>query len=193
MWDSHAVRSRWPVVVIGIVIALAFGPAACGGDDDGEAGATAPGEKPNSATGSTPEETGALDGTWRTSSITIDEMTRTLREHGLGDWVARFERNAPVSNTPTALVLEIRDGSWDLYGRPRGGQREEIDYDAQYEVDGDNVVVSHEGDSNTYRWAVEGESLKLAWLETTYGRNNGIPEEVFQRALYMTADFRRAG
>jgi hypothetical protein len=60
-------------------------------------------------------------------------------------------------------------------------------------VDGDTVVVSHEGDSNTYRWAVDGEALKLTWLETTYGRNKGIPEQVFQRALYMTADFRRAG
>jgi len=63
----------------------------------------------------------------------------------------------------------------------------------QFEVDGDTVVVSHEGDSNTYRWAVDGEALKLTWLETTYGRNQGIPEQVFQRALYMTADFRRAG
>jgi hypothetical protein len=153
----------------------------------------APSEQPRSATAPTSEDAGALDGTWRTRSITVDGMTRTLREHGLGDWVARFEQNAPVSDAPTALVLEIRDGRWDLYGRPRGGQREEIDYDAQFEVDGDIVVVSHEGDSNTYRWAIDGESLKLAWLETTYGRNNGIPEEVFQRALYMTADFRRAG
>ncbi len=186
-------RSRRPIVVIGILIALAFGPAACGGDDDGDPGGTAPREKPSSGTASSPEKAGALDGTWRTSSITLDEMTRTLREHGLGAWVARFEQNAPVSDTPTALVLEIRDGSWDLYGQPRGGQREEIDYDAQFEVDGDAVVVSHEGDSNTYRWAVEGEALKLTWLDTTYGRNKGIPEEVFQRALYMTTDFRRAG
>jgi hypothetical protein len=119
-------------------------------------------------------------------------MTRTLREQGLGEWVARFEQNAPISGTPTALVLETRDGDWDLYGQPRGGQREEIDYDAQFEVDGNKVVVSHEGDSNTYRWAVEGEALKLTWLDTTYGRNRGIPEQVFQRALYMTADFRRA-
>jgi hypothetical protein len=29
------------------------------------------------------------------------------------------------------------------------------------------------------------------WLETTYPGFKGIPEEVFQRALYMTADFRQ--
>jgi hypothetical protein len=187
------VRSRRSLVLIGALAALAFGPAACGGDDDGEPAATAPSEKPKSATESSPEEAAELAGTWRTSPITIDEMTRTLREQGLGQWVARFERNAPVSDRPTVLVLEIRDGDWDLYGQQRGGPREEIDYDAQAEVDGDTVVVSHEGDSNTYRWVVEGESLKLTWLDTTYGPNKGIPEQVFQRALYMTADFRRAG
>jgi hypothetical protein len=176
-----------------MLISLAFGPAACGGDDNGEPAATAPSDKPNAATESSPEEAAELEGIWRTSPVTIDEMTRTLHKQGLGEWVGRFEQNAPVPDTPTALVLELRGGDWDLYGQPRGGQREEIDYDAQFEVDGDTVVVSHEGDSNTYRWAVEGEALKLTWLETTYGPNMGIPEQVFQRALYMTADFRRAG
>ena len=132
-------------------------------------------------------------GTWRTNPITLTEMTRTLHEQGLGEWGAPFERNAPISSAPTVLVLEIRDGSWDLYGQPRGGQREEIDYDAEYEIKGDTVVVSHERDANTYRWAVGNEGLELTWLDTTYGRNNGIPEQVFQRALYMTASFRRAG
>ncbi len=186
-------RSRWPLVLIGVLAALAFAPAGCGGDDDGDSAATAPSEKPSSATESSPEEGAELEGTWRTTRVTISKMTRTLRNQGLGKWVARFEQSAPISDTPTALILEIRDGGWDLYGQARGGQREEIDYDAQYEVDGDTVVVSHGGDSNTYRWAVEGEALKLTWLETTYEPNNGIPEEVFQRALYMTADFRRAG
>jgi hypothetical protein len=185
-------RSRWSLALIGVLAALAFAPAACGGDDDGDPAATVPKDNPNSAAESATEEAAELAGTWRTSLVTIDEMTRTLREQGLGEWVARFEQNAPISGTPTALVLETRDGDWDLYGQPRGGQREEIDYDAQFEVDGNKVVVSHEGDSNTYRWAVEGEALKLTWLDTTYGRNRGIPEQVFQRALYMTADFRRA-
>ena len=186
-------RSRWTLVLIGALAALVFGPAACGGDNDAGSPAETSSEKPNSTTESSSGEPAELAGTWRTSPITVDEMTRTLREQGLGEWVARFEQNAPISGPPTVLVLEIRDGGWDLYGRPRGGQREEIDYDAEYEVNGDIVVVSHEGDSNTYRWAVKGENLELTWLETTYGRNNGIPEQVFQRALYMTADFQRAG
>jgi hypothetical protein len=190
--SAPRVRLRWSPVLIGALAVLAFVPA-CGGDDGSEPAGTSPSEEPNSATQSSPEEATELAGTWRTSPITIERMTRTLREQGLGEWVARFEQNAPVSDRPTVLVLEVRDGAWDLYGQPRGGQREEIDYDAQYKVDGETVVVSHEGDSNTYRWAVEDEALRLTWLDTTYGRNKGIPEQVFQRALYMTADFRRAG
>ena len=43
------------------------------------------------------------------------------------------------------------------------------------------------------RSAVDGNYLTLTWLTTTYPPHMGIPEEVFQRALYMTARFKRAG
>jgi hypothetical protein len=120
-------------------------------------------------------------------------MARTLRRHDLGEWVGRFRSESPVSKTPTALILELGDGGWDLYGHPRGAAREQIDYDARFEADGNSVVVSHEGDANTYRWSVRGTDLALAWQKTTYAPSKGIPEEVFQRALYMTARFHRTG
>ena len=63
----------------------------------------------------------------------------------------------------------------------------------RYEQDGDRLVASYEGDSNTYRWSVDGKYLTLTWQETTYQPHMGIPEEVFQRALYMTARFKRVG
>lgn len=188
------ITSGWRFVSITIFAALvlALGLAACGGDDDGETPATVPSEESNEATTTSLEDAAALEGTWRTSPITVDELTKALREQGLAEWVARFNQNSPVSDIPMALVLDIRNGRWDLYGEPPGGPREKIDYDAQFGVDGDTVVVSHEADFNTYRWSVEGEVLELTWLETTYPSFKGIPEEVFQRALYMTADFRRA-
>ena len=35
--------------------------------------------------------------------------------------------------------------------------------------------------------------LMLTWQKTTYPPHMGSPEEVFQRALYMTAKFKRVG
>ena len=119
------------------------------------------------------------------------------------------------------MVLEIdtRDGfpgypfDWHLYAEPEAVPRKRmIDYRMQadhwggqdlpdvprgpglrYEQHGDQLVASYEGDSNTYRSAVDGKYLTLTWLKTTYPPHMGIPEEVFQRALYMTAKFKRVG
>jgi hypothetical protein len=167
---------------------------------------------------------GPVAGVWRTDPITVDDMKRTLRAHGLAKWVGRFAKHAPIRKRPTALVLEIdtRDGfpgypfDWHLYAEPEAGSRKRmIDYRMQtdrlaaggqdfpadiprgpglrYEQDGDQLVASYEGDSNTYRSAVDGKYLTLTWLKTTYPPHMGIPEEVFQRALYMTAKFKRVG
>ena len=118
-------------------------------------------------------------------------MADTAREAGLGESVGGFEQNAPISDTPTALILKIGDSTWDLYGQTQGGQREPIDYNAHYVVEGDTVVVNHRDGANTFRWSVNEDILKLTWLKTTIGNTEGIPEEVFQRGLYMTADFQR--
>lgn len=155
---------------------------------------------------------GPVAGVWRTDPITVDDMKRTLRAHGLAKWVGRFAKHAPIGKSPTALVLEIdtRNGfpsypfDWRLFAEPEGGSHEMmIDYRMQdqsaggqglrYEQDGDQVVVSYEGHSNAYRWSVDGKYLKLTWQNSTYPPHIGIPEEVFQRALYMTARFKRVG
>lgn len=174
-------------VLVGLVMIF----SGCGSSDDNAR--SAPTVEPSAVATSPSPAAGQLEGTWRTDPITVDDMVRALREHDLAEWVGRFRTNSPVSTTPTALILEISAGGWDLYGQPRGSAREEIDYDAQFEVDGDRVVVSHEGDSNTYSWSVRGKDLSLAWQKTTYEPHQGIPEEVFQRALYMTAKFHRTG
>lgn len=151
---------------------------------------------------------GPLAGVWRTDPITFADMSRTLRDHGLAKWIGRFAKVAPIGRAPAALVLEIdtRDYAypldWHLFAEPVAGSRKTmIDYlqagsaggGLQYEQDGDQLVVSHEGDSNAYRWSVDGDSLTLTWLKTTNPPHMGIPEEVYQRALYMTAKFKRVG
>jgi hypothetical protein len=151
---------------------------------------------------------GPLGGVWRTDPITVDDMSRTLRKHGLAKWIRRFEQQAPIGKTPTPLSLEIDTRvafyplDWYLFAEPKTAPKRLIDYrmqdegptgGIQYEQDGDQVVVSHEGDFNAYRWSIDGDNLTLTWEKTTYPRQAGIPEEVFQRALYMTATFKRVG
>lgn len=124
--------------------------------------------------------------------ITVADMEGTLREAGLGKHFAVFEQNAPISDDPTALILDVGD-DWDLYGQVQGEPRTKIDFDAQFEVRGNTVVVTHStGTSNTLRWSVRDDTLELTWLEGTAPPFRGIPDEAYQRALYMTADFHQA-
>jgi hypothetical protein len=173
--------------LIGLVMVL----AGCGSsDDESETTASRAKSTPTTAA-STPEEATVLEGTWRTGPITVADMADSLREAGLGESVGNFEQNAPVSDAPTSLILKIAD-DWDLYGQAQGERRKQIDYDARFEVEGKKVVVIHSEGSNTFRWSVRNDVLQLTWLETTLGSYKGIPEEAFQRALYMTAEFHRA-
>ncbi len=48
------------------------------------------------------------------------------------------------------------------------------------------------GTSNTLRWSVRDKVLDLTWLKGDAPPFKGVPDEVFQRALYMTAKFHRA-
>ena len=175
-------------VVIGLVMVL----AACGSDDDDSETTATSAATTEAATTSSPEEATALAGTWRTDPITVADMEGTLSEAGLGKHFAAFERNAPISDDPTVLILDVGD-DWDLYGQVQGEPRAKLDFDAQFEVRGNTVVVTHStGTSNTLRWSVRDEVLDLTWLEGTAPPFRGIPDEAYQRALYMTADFHRA-
>ena len=101
-----------------------------------------------------------------------------------------FRRETPFTE-PIALILVIRTGDWDLYGKPKGKPRFEIDYDAAWRVRGRTVDKIHSTGFTTFRWSVSGGALTLRWLGTTEPAYEGIPDEVFQRALYMTRKFSR--
>ena len=131
-----------------------------------------------------------LEGTWQAGPITLEDAESTLRDHGLGRHVPDFRTNAPFSGD-TVLTLTIIDGAWDLYGASDGGQPEPIDYDAEYEIDGDTVVFHHSAGSNTYRWSVDDDVLRLEFVRSTLPAYEGVPEEAYQRALYTTRDFTR--
>jgi hypothetical protein len=136
------------------------------------------------------EASPTLVGTWRTSVISQSAAETTLRRHGLSKWIARFRRETPFTE-PMTLILTIRGGSWDLYGKPAGKPRVAIDYDAEYVIKGRTVDKIHATGRSTLRWSVNGRKLTLRWLRTTEPPHMGIPDEVFQRALYMTRTFSR--
>ena len=76
-------------------------------------------------------------------------------------------------------------------GRSEDGPAEPIDYDAKYDIAGDTVTFHHSDGSNTHRWAIEEDNLTLEFVTGTMPPYQGIPDEVFQRALYMTGSFTR--
>ncbi|MGZ5403290.1 MAG: hypothetical protein ACXWDL_01450, partial [Nocardioides sp.] len=128
----------------------------CGSDDstpptaspDDGAGTSATSEMP--AALQTPARS-PLEGSWQTGPITLRQTEATVRRHGLGRYVRDYRENAPFSGD-TVLTLTVENGAWDLYGKSGRGQPAPIDYDAEYEIDGDTVVFHHSDGSNTYRW-----------------------------------------
>jgi len=187
-WRSAAVTvaATW-ILLVGCV---SDDSASTTGSPDERASTSATSETPP-ATSAAPAES-LLEGTWRAGPISLDETEATVRRYGLGRWVEGYRKNAPFSRD-TVLTLAIANGAWDLYGESGGEQPEPIDYDAEYEIDGDTVVFHHSDGSNTYRWEVNHDTLRLHFVRSTLPGYRGIPEEVFQRALYMTATFSRRG
>jgi hypothetical protein len=131
-----------------------------------------------------------LEGTWKTGPIGPQDVEATLRRHGLAKWIKRFRPISPIPE-PTILTLDLKDGGWNLYGKPATGPRQKIDFNAKYVVRRDEVEKIHATGATTYRWSVNGSSLKFQWLRTTEPPSKGIPDEVYSRALYMTRPFKR--
>jgi hypothetical protein len=176
--------------MLATVLAGATLAVGCGGDEAETAASTV---GPTSVTtGTRHERAAALGGTWRTRPVTLDDMAKTLRRQGLGQYVKAFRAlDAEYFGEPAALVLSV-DDDWDLYRKPQGGEPQPHDYDAAYKVEGDTVIVTHSDGSNTLRWSVEGDTLSFTWLEGTLPPVDGIPDGVIQTALYMTAAFERS-
>lgn len=178
---------RLVVVLLAATSMLLVG---CGSDEPTPVTASPDDRASASATSEAPAES-ALEGTWRTGPVSVRDAEATLRRHGLGKWIEEFRTIPPFSKV-TVLDLNIEGGQWNLYGESEG-RREPIDYDAEYEIDGNTVVFHHSDGSNTYRWSVDGDTLSLEFVRSTLPGYHGIPDEVFQRALYMTEAFTRQG
>jgi hypothetical protein len=142
------------------------------------------------ASAASSETTSALVGTWRTNIISQADVELSLRRHGLSKWIAPFRRETPFTE-PMSLILVVTPNEWDLYGKPKGKQRVEIDYNARYVVRGSTLDKIHSTGLTTLRWSVSGGKLTLHWVKTTEPPYAGIPDRVFQYSLYMTRTFSR--
>lgn len=179
------------LVALVAVAALAAAPlSGCGADDPGPA--SAPADRASTSATSEAPAGSELEGVWHTAPLSLEDTEATIRRHGLGRWVDDYRAHAPFSDD-TVLILTIENGTWDLYGASGSGEPLPIDYDAEYVIDGNLVVFEHSDGNTTHRWSVDGGTLTFAFVETTLGGYEGIPDEVFQRALYMSAPFTRQG
>ena len=182
-------RTHWIAPVVASMV-LAGG---CGSSDESEEPTAAAETTETAAPAPAADTASPIDGTWSTKPLRRRHLIATLRRHGLAEYIDEFKQAAPSADPPTRYVLELAEGKWDLYGEPVGGSREPLDYDSTFKVKGGTVTASHEGESNTYAWQIDGDTLTLAWRDTTYAPRGGLPEEVMQRALYQSAAFRRQG
>ncbi len=185
-WRSAVVAMAATSMLLGGCGAEEASPATASPDDRASTSATSQPPAISEAPAASP-----LEGTWSTEPISLRDAEATLRRQGFGKWIEKFHKIPPFSKV-TVLQLSIEDGQWNLYGESEGG-REPIDYDAEYEIAGDTVTFHHSDGSNTHRWTVDGDTLSLEFVKSTLPAYHGIPDEVFQRALYMTEGFTRQG
>lgn len=186
---------KTPLRPLVVAVATSILLVGCGSDDSTPATAPPDDGAGSSAASAVPATSEApvvspLEGTWRAGPVSLKETETTLRRDGLGRWVKEYRANAPFL-ADSVLTLTVEDGAWDLYGKSAGGQSLPIDYDAEYEIEGNAVTFHHSDGSNTYRWKVDHDTLTLHLVESTMPAYRGIPDEVFQRALYMTKAFTR--
>jgi glucose/arabinose dehydrogenase len=194
-----AAKTRRPIMGVAVAILLILAAAGCAASSDGASVSAGPATTaPTLPVASSAESVAVaseLEGTWRTRPLTPEDFEATLRAAGLHEWLQPFRAMAPDDASSSVFVLTIRDGRWDLDEIRDGAPAVPIDWGHTYAIDGDVVtvnLVSVDDDAfNRYRWDVEGDVLRLEWLESNVPPFEGIPEEVLQRALYTTAPFER--
>jgi hypothetical protein len=133
---------------------------------------------------------GALEGTWQTGSVSIEQMVSTLRDAGLQEWIQPFRAKAGMGESNVFRLL-IADGSWrEEYSRD-GGPFQDFD-DASYTISGDTVALTR--GAGSYHWQVTADTLRLTFVPHSMQGSDpvtGISGEALQRAFYTAAPFHR--
>ena len=115
-------------------------------------------------------------------------MTAALSRAGLQKWIQRFRATADLGHS-NVFLLTLANGVWHEGWSQDGGPFVDND-DGTYRIAGDTVSYYPQEPSATYRWSVQGGTLRLTLLRDT-NPGSGIPDEVYQRANYTAAPFQR--
>ena len=188
---SNRKTPRRPLISVALLAVTCAALAACG-----SSGSTRSASPPSAS--SAPAATGngshagqngsPLEGTWRTGNVTVAGMTAVLSRAGLQKWIQPFRAGGGLGHS-NVFLLTIANGVWHEGWSKDGGPFIDND-DGSYRIAGDTVTSHPQGPSVTYRWSIQGGTLRLTLLRdiSTYG---GIPDAVFQRAFYTAAPFQR--
>ena len=188
---SNRKTPRQPLISVALLAATCAVLAACGfsGSTRSASPPLASSAPATNGNADTPAPKGSpLEGVWRTGNVTMADMTTALSRAGLQKWIQRFRATADLGHS-NVFLLTLANGVWHEGWSQDGGPFVDND-DGTYRIAGDTVSYYPQGPSATYRWSVQGGTLRLTLLRDT-GTYSGIPDEVYQRAFYMAAPFQR--
>lgn len=147
---------------------------------------TMPSQLESSPSGVTPS---VLEGRWRTAQLDEDDLRAALDQTGNGQYADRAL--TALGSLPARLVWIVTLETAEL--RVVGGGTSEAIDKVELTVDDDRVTLSPrfaEGVS-VHEFVITGDQLRLSFVSTTEGVQNGVPGEVWQRLLYDSVSFAR--
>jgi hypothetical protein len=131
----------------------------------------------------------ALETVWHTGVITDTDMKKALQKAGLQQWIQPFL--SQIAGKQNLFTLSVTDGHWAMYWSKDGGPMEITD-DGAYQIDGSQVTAIHnDGGNDIYQWAVDGDTLTITYTGNTFPPQDGIPEDAYQTAFYMSGPWLR--
>lgn len=193
-----ALRSR--VLASVTFAALATLVVGCGGDDEDESSPSDSTPATATSTTSAPEDAAAsqaadaVEGRWETAPISRSAVETTLGAVGLSQWIEQWIGLSDFQDfrEDAVVTLSLEQGRWTAEVAV-GDDPPQVADAGSFSVEGDTVLYTpNSGGVNTYRWMIDGDQLELEFISTTEPDFAGIPNEVFQRALYTVSPFQRA-
>ena len=183
-------RLKATIGFIGMLVLAACGDQGGAATDRSSAEPSVVSALPSAAPSAAASVASALEGVWHTKGVTPDDMAAVLQAAGLQEYTQPFLA-AEKPGESNVFTLRVSAGRWVFYWSRDGGLELEQDSGA-YAIDGDTVTIRH-GDqgTDTHRWSVQNDMLTLTYVSDTVGPTQGIPEEVYQRVLYMSSPWTR--